>query len=195
MSLRLNLGSNDDRREGWASVDISPPADVVCDLREPWPWEDSSVDEILAHDVFEHLPQVYQRLVCSGMSSPDGCGWIPIDPKLVFVNGIIHALNESHRVLKPGGILDLVVPCYPGIAPICDPTHGSFWCADLRYYFDERWSDPKTGERGRLGPAYGITALFRTLPESRSGVDWNPIQYAADAPDRRKLFLKLSAVK
>jgi SAM-dependent methyltransferase len=169
--MKLNLGCSDDHRPGHVNIDLAPPADIIMDLRRPWAIDDSTIEEILAHDVFEHL----DNQVWPGQK------------------GIIWAMNEAHRVLKPGGRLDLVVPCLPGIAPWVDPTHVSVWTADLRYYFDERWNH-SSGERGRLGPAYGITALFRTIG-GRSGPDWTPIQYAKDAPERRKIMVLLEAVK
>lgn len=178
-SLRLNLGASDDHRAGFTCIDQAPVPCFECDgpeysdtsiakrtvdLREPWPWADSSVEEVYAKDIIEHLP-------------------------------MIHAMNELHRVLIPGGLVEIIVPCWPGIAPFVDPTHTwPIWTSDTKYYFDARWNNPQ-GERGRLGPAYGISALFRTLPSSRSGVDWTPIAYAVDAPDRRKLYLHLQAVK
>lgn len=169
--MKLNLGCSDDLKPGYVNVDVAPPADQVADLRFCWPWEDSSVEEIFAHDVFEHIDNA----------------------QFQGQRGIIWCLNEAHRVLRPGGKLDLVVPCLPGSAPWVDPSHVQVWTADTRYYFDERWNHAR-GERGRLGPAYGITALFRTVG-GRSGTDWRPIQYAADAPDRHKLMLILEAVK
>lgn len=160
--LKLNLGCSDDHKPGYLSVDIAPPADVVTDLRVPWPWEDSSVDEIYAHDVLEHLPQ-------------------------------IHALNEAHRVLKPGGILDLAVPAVNlsdgriNLGAFADPTHVSFWCLDTRYYYCEQWNNLQ-GERGRLGPAYGITALFR--PHK-----WELFEYGTAHERRSKIRAILEAVK
>lgn len=196
--LKLNLGSSDDLRNGYLNVDVcDPPAGATAenflmwDLSgqrfervgfqppEPWPWPDSSVDEIVAKDVFEHIENLWWR----GQA------------------GITWCLNEAHRVLKPGGWLNLTVPCLDnegkGLGPWCDPSHVSVWCKDLRYYYDERWNNPD-GERGRLGPspAYGpITALFKTLPGGRSGVDWTPIQYAGPKVARHKLFVYLEAVK
>lgn len=169
--LNLNLGCNSDLRAGYLNVDVAPPADVIADLRQRWPWEEGEVDFILAKDVFEHLDNA----------------------EFPGQKGIIWCMNEAHRVLKAGAHLELIVPCLPGIAPWVDPTHVNVWTADTRYYFDERWNHP-SGERGRLGPGMGITALFRTVG-GRSGADWTPIAYAADAPDRRKLFLILEAVK
>lgn len=217
--LKLNLGANNDDRsgDGFASVDIAPPADYVCDLRERWEWEDSSVEEVYAKDVAEHISSGYRlikRYACLKCNMTwESTDWCPpyapegppcsckelyrivlADARLVPFNGMIHFMNEAHRVLRPGGRMELIVPCYPGIAPVCDPTHGwPMWTSDTRFYFDERWNNPQ-GERGRLGPGMGITALFRTVG-GRSGMDWTPIQYAPDAPERRKLFLVLEAVK
>jgi predicted SAM-dependent methyltransferase len=134
--MKLNLGCSDDHKPGYVNVDQAPPCDHLVDLARPWPWGAAVIDEIFAHDIFEHLPSK------------------------------IRAMNSAHRVLKSGGILDLAVPCVylpdgrvnPGA--FADPTHRSYWTMDDRYYFCEDWNNPR-GERGRFGQAYGITALFR----------------------------------
>jgi SAM-dependent methyltransferase len=161
--LRLNLGCSNDHRQGFVNVDIAQPADELVDLARPWPWPDDSVEHILAFDVLEHLPS-----------------------KIV-------ALNEAYRVLEPGGLLELAVPCVmladgrvnPGA--FADPTHQTYWTMDDRYYFCEEWNNPE-GERGRLGPAYGITALFR--PKR-----WELVEYGKPAERRSKIFGLLEAVK
>jgi predicted SAM-dependent methyltransferase len=163
MGLSLNLGCCDDHRKGWLNVDIAEPADVLADLARPWPWDDSSVERILALDVFEHLPSK------------------------------IHTLNEAHRVLEPGGVLEMAVPCVylldgrvnPGA--YADPTHQSFWTLDDAYYFFEQWNNP-AGERGRFGAAYGITALFR--PQT-----WELFDYGSGRERRSKIRGVLEAVK
>ena len=88
--MKINLGSSDDLKPGWLNVDRGPdPRQTLnygieldylqADLNEPWPWADSSVEAIYAHDVFEHL------------TGPGG-----VAPK-------IWAMNEAWRVLQPGG--------------------------------------------------------------------------------------------
>lgn len=104
--LKLNLGSCDTRIPGFLNVDVVPPADVIADLTKPWPWPDSSVDEIRAFDVFEHLPDKRQTM------------------------------NELWRVLRPGGIARLQIPhATDGDGGHCDPTHVSYWTtSDFEYY-------------------------------------------------------------
>jgi predicted SAM-dependent methyltransferase len=59
MAQKLNLGAGDSKIPGFTSVDLyDEKADVkadICDL----PFEDNSVDEIVAYQVVEHIP--YQK--------------------------------------------------------------------------------------------------------------------------------------
>lgn len=104
--IRLNLGCADKILTGWVNVDITPGPEVtVADLRETWPWADGIVDEVLAADVIEHLPDK------------------------------IHTMNELWRVLKDNGRAEIVVPTTDGPGAWQDPTHVSFWNRNsFRYY-------------------------------------------------------------
>ncbi len=103
--MRLNLGCCDTVRPGFLGVDRVPPADIIADLTQPWPWPDSSVEMILAHDIIEHLPD-----------------------KLL-------TMNEMWRVLAPGGIAEIIVPEFPGSGAVQDPTHVSYWTRrSFKYY-------------------------------------------------------------
>ena len=95
--MRLNIGCSDAHIAGWINVDICPPADQIVDLRERWPWEDSTVGHIRAHDIIEHLPDK------------------------------IHTMNEMWRVLRPDGVADIIVPTTDGPGAWQDPTHCSYW--------------------------------------------------------------------
>jgi ubiquinone/menaquinone biosynthesis C-methylase UbiE len=71
----------------------------VADIERPWPIDDNTYDHIHAWNIVEHIRDK------------------------VFV------LNEMWRVLKPGGIAEIVTPDFsqkPELA-IADPTHVSFW--------------------------------------------------------------------
>lgn len=57
--MRLNLGCGNDIRDGYTNVDFrkTHPDVLEVDLSKfPWPFEDSSVDEILMLDFLEHFP-------------------------------------------------------------------------------------------------------------------------------------------
>jgi SAM-dependent methyltransferase len=145
--MRLNLGCNDNiLPDGFVNVDIVPPADVIADLREPWPWPDSSVRFIRAWHIFEHLPSK------------------------------IHAMNEAWRVLRPGGHIDLIVPTTEGRGAFQDPTHVSFWTPNDWWYFcPERVPGVPSLEYQKLARSYGIKAAFSTdggKHEKHNGEIW-----------------------
>lgn len=103
--LYLNLGCSDAHESGYLNVDRCEPADVIVDLSQSWPWSDSSIDGIRAHDIIEHLPDK------------------------------IHTMNEAYRVLRHGGTFDIVVPTTDGPGAFQDPTHVSFWNRNSFFYF------------------------------------------------------------
>jgi trans-aconitate methyltransferase len=128
--MRLNLGCCDRHLPGFCNVDLAPPADLIADLQDTWPWSTGSVEQIIANDILEHLPDK------------------------------IHTMNETYRVLEPGGVVALRVPTTDGRGAFQDPTHCSFWSAnDLRYYRDG------AAERERFGEHYGIAAKFEIVSE------------------------------
>ena len=105
--VNLNLGCNYHPRPGYVNVDIGayPGVDVICDLEKTWPWEDESVDFILAEDIIEHL------------------------------HDKIHTMNEAWRVLKVGGEMSIWVPSTDGRGAFQDPTHVSYWNPNSFLYF------------------------------------------------------------
>jgi ubiquinone/menaquinone biosynthesis C-methylase UbiE len=122
-----------------------PPADVVTGLSGPWPWPDSSIEEIRAYDIIEHLPDK------------------------------IHTMNEAWRVLKPGGLFDIEVPTTDGAGAWCDPTHVSYWnrssfdyytagnaCRERfdRYYGVVARFRVKTENLQRLGPVVKLKIVL-----------------------------------
>lgn len=67
---------------------------------EPWtlccglPFEDHSIESIITHHALEHV----------------GEGFIPL-------------MDDIYRVLKPGGILRVIVPLFPSHTAVADPDH------------------------------------------------------------------------
>jgi len=85
LPVKLNLGCGPNRKDGWVNVDLfDPSADLQLDLRTPWPFPDNSVSYTCNSHVFEHF-EIHKE--------------------------VPHFLREALRVLEPGGVFDVVVPC------------------------------------------------------------------------------------
>jgi hypothetical protein len=114
VTLKLDLGCGPHPREGFTGVDriTFPGVSVVTDLRERWPWDDSSVAEAHMSHVLEHF------------TSLERC----------------HVMNELYRVLVPGGTCQVIVPHWASCRAYGDPTHQwppvseFFW-----YYLKKDW--------------------------------------------------------
>lgn len=106
--MKLNLGASDRAIAGYLSVDIAPPADIIADLSQPWPWPTSTVEAVKAFDIAEHIPDS------------------------------IHFMNELWRVMTPGAVAEIEVPSAThGAGAFQDPTHKSFWALNSFQYFQD----------------------------------------------------------
>lgn len=80
----------------------------------------------------------------------------------------IEVMNEIHRALRPGGILEIIGPCIPqgpagiGWQAFADPTHVSFWVypESFLYFVDGPY---------RANADYGIL-LWEWVEDSELGV-------------------------
>lgn len=80
----VNLGCGKDYRADYVNVDVNLffKRDMWLDLRNPLPFPDASVDGVFTSHVLEHFP----------------------------LDETAHIVRECHRVLKPGGVIRVVVP-------------------------------------------------------------------------------------
>lgn len=141
--MKLNLGCSDRVIPGFIGVDIAPPAEQIVDLSGPWPWEDSSVDEILAYDVIEHLR----------------------DKR--------HTMNELWRVLKPGALARIQVPdSSEGDGADCDPTHVTRWNRSSFEYVELSTSERERfrgSEYYNVRADFRVVSMDRTKHARRRG--------------------------
>ncbi|MFQ5926228.1 MAG: methyltransferase domain-containing protein [Terriglobia bacterium] len=110
MPRMLDVGCGRNKYPGAVGVDRNPAtdADLLCDLScPPYPFHESSFDEIRAVHVVEHLEDV------------------------------IKFMEEMHRLLRPAGRLYLVTPHYTDSGSFRDPTHHWHLNSFSFYYFTE----------------------------------------------------------
>ena len=84
-SLRLHLGSADNRLPGWVNIDLVRPGrklDLSWNVKHGLPFQDGSIDAIFAEHLLEHF---------------------------TFDEGVA-LLAACHRVLRPGGVVRIGVP-------------------------------------------------------------------------------------
>lgn len=110
--MKIELGGGTLLQPGWINLDPIHGEGEWKRIAQnvPWPTPDNSIDAIRASHVMEHIPSGKPR---------------------------IDVMNEAHRVLKSGGIFEIIVPFMVGTwHAIADPTHVSFWVVESFHYFD-----------------------------------------------------------
>lgn len=111
--IKLDLACGKDKHDpSFIGVDVVKleGVDVVHDLNSfPWPWEDSSVDEIFCKNYIEHIPD------------------------------LISFMNECGRILKQGSKMILVAPYYSSIRAWQDPTHVRAISEASFLYYNQEW--------------------------------------------------------
>ena len=109
MARILDLGCGNRKRPGAIGVDMNDRtvADVVHDLNVfPYPFPDSSFDEIYLDNVLEHL------------------------------NDVIRVMEEVYRLSTPNAQIKVIVPYFRAFWAFIDPTHRHFFTLDSFAYFD-----------------------------------------------------------
>ncbi len=134
--MKLNLGCGMNRLSGWHNVDNSPAStpDELYDLEQtPWPWADSSADEMLFNHSLEHMGQ---------------------DSKT-----FLSIIKEIYRVGRDGAIVRINVPHPRHDSYLHDPTHVRPITAEMLVAFDrtanEEWIRTKAANTP-LGVYLGV---------------------------------------
>ena len=126
--LRLDLGCGQRPRATYHGLDWieMPGVDIVADLNEPLSLlPDNSVEAIYTHHLLEHV-----------------------------VN-LLPLLKEIHRVVIPGGRVEVITPHFSNPYGYSDPTHVRFFGLYTFYYFSDVADQPR-----RKVPAFYLPERF-----------------------------------
>jgi hypothetical protein len=113
--MKLNIGSGYKRIEGFKNVDHDPltNADYSFNLEDGrWPFEDSSIEEIRAFHILEHIGE-----------------------------GFLHVMSEIYRISKNGAIIDIAVPHHRHENYFGDPTHRRPITVQMLKQFSKKYCD------------------------------------------------------
>jgi SAM-dependent methyltransferase len=106
----LNIGCGRGHIPDAVNIDVTDRTgpDVVHDLNQrPWPFADDRFDVLHARDVIEHLDDT------------------------------VAAMEEIHRVCRPGATVHLTVPHFSAAGAFTDPTHRRFFSLSTFDYFTD----------------------------------------------------------
>lgn len=95
--MKINIGAGDTKIDGFITLDYDSNTnpDYQLDIeKDKFPFEDNTVEIVVAHHIFEHLGE-----------------------------GYFHCLQELYRVCKHGAIIDIRVPHPRNDTFLADPTH------------------------------------------------------------------------
>jgi SAM-dependent methyltransferase len=114
--LLLNLGAGERRLPGFFSLDCVPVTrpDILADLNAPLTeLPDNSVQVIYARHTLEHVTQ------------------------------LLELIQELHRVTRPDGRIEVIVPHFSNPFGYSDPTHVRFFGLYSFYYFCAAADQPR----------------------------------------------------
>lgn len=113
--MKLNIGSGLTKFDGYLNVDYDPKVepDYVVDIEKGLlPFEDNSVDAVIAHHILEHIGENF----------------------LVF-------MKELYRICKDGTVIDIEVPHHRHENFFGDPTHKRPITIDVLKKFSKKYNN------------------------------------------------------
>ena len=155
--MRLNVGAGRvalPRSEGWVNADIMPYASTdeaeyqqVDVFAVPWPWATSSVKQIMASHIIEHIPHE-TRLAESGyIINAPVCDHVWLR-RVMKMDGFFAFFAEAWRVLEPGGTIECIAPYGMSRGALQDPTHQRFIVETTINYLVEKPTAETTFDYG-----------------------------------------------
>lgn len=134
--IRLDIGCGKNKKAGFIGVDqyAMENVDVVLNIaKDPWPWENDTVEEVHCSHFLEHL---------TGLER-------------------VQFFNNLHRVMKPGAKATIITPHWSSNRAYGDFTHQWPPVAEmLWYYLDADWRKTQAPHNDAEFNPQGYTCNF-----------------------------------
>ena len=117
--LKIDLGNGGKSRQGFYGIDCLElkNVDIVADLNEALDLlPDNCVEHLISNHCLEHI------------------------------ENLMLLMKEIHRIVKPEGVIEIVVPHFSSPYFYSDPTHVRFFGLYTMYYFVSREKQPQVRE-------------------------------------------------
>jgi len=144
--VKVDIACGQNKREGFIGIDIAPAkeVDIVHNLNVyPWPFEDNEVDEFNCSHYIEHIKHddvlTDIKSILNDTTSFDEFKNKVLDLK--STDGFIKFIDEIYRILKPGGVINIVVPYVTHVRSYGDPTHTRYMHDMSFYYCNKEWRE------------------------------------------------------
>lgn len=138
--IKLELGAGGRKLDGWVSVDMSEPTDLLHDLRDPLPLPDNCVDEVYSSHVMEHLHYRDLRHLlteCVRVMKTDGLFRCAVPDARIFLAAYFNPTNFKPLESVDGRVpLCGFEPAYHYHAPIDYVNYMAYMDGHHRFLFD-----------------------------------------------------------
>jgi predicted SAM-dependent methyltransferase len=170
--VRLDLGGGQTLREGFDCVDLNAPNPVhrVDLFKFPWPFADSSVDEINCSHFIEHIPN--RDVTTADLAEKDANGnYHGLDHYNTFVgqNMFFAFFDECWRILKNDAWMTIVWPALQSVRAFQDPTHTRYIPLESMSYLSKEWRELNKLDHYRVRCNFGCNFMsdigFTCSPE------------------------------
>ena len=164
--MKINLGCGNDIRPGWVNVDCAalPGVDIVHDLNV--------------------LPLPFEDAVADEIACEDVLEHVDYVP----------LLKEMHRVLKPGGTINISVPHFTSNNNYVDPTHRNRFSVKTFNFFCDGTSEREL--RPYYFPDLSFRGIQRRITFTTKGpfIFNRPVQWLANRSHKCQTFYEATGL-
>ncbi len=145
--MRLHLGCGRDYKKGYINCDISPEVkpDKIVDLEKKLPFKESSIEEIVANHVLEHI------------------------------ENFVQVMHEFHKICKKDALINLKVPFYSSWGQFNDPTHKRFFSPFTFNYFNKSNYSHEVNSNEKMFEIIKVKINFGVGSSSKLNFIFNPL--------------------